>query len=127
MIKICKICGKEFSTKNYGSARKYCFECSPYYKKGDNVGRATAITTLRRAIKKMLVDRKGGKCEICGYDKCISALQFHHKNPKEKDFNISKFCCSNRLDLDKAIEEVDKCTLLCANCHAEEHEKNGYV
>ena len=124
--KQCQICGKEFDTQKYGSKRKYCFNCSPYYRNGDNHARAMTITSIRRAIKIQLVKYKGGKCEKCGYNKCMNALQFHHQNQKEKDFNISNYACSKYLDLDKLYEEVDKCILLCANCHAEEHEKNGY-
>jgi 5-methylcytosine-specific restriction endonuclease McrA len=62
------------------------------------------------------VKYKGGKCELCGYNKLPQALQFHHKNPKEKDFQIS-----NRFtrDMEKVKPELDKCQLLCANCHAE--------
>lgn len=127
MKKQCKICGKEFDTQKYGSKRKYCFDCSPHYENGDNHSRAMTITAIRRAIKIQLVKYKGGKCERCGYNKCINALQFHHTNKDEKDFNISNYTCSKYLDLDKVYEEVDKCILLCANCHAEEHEKNGYL
>ena len=68
----------------------------------------------------MLIDYKGGKCEKCGYDKCMRALEFHHLNPNEKDFGLSK-------NLSKSISalkaEADKCILLCSNCHAEEHQR----
>lgn len=124
--KICKICGSKFETINLGGSRKYCFNCSPCYNRKNNHERALAITTIRRAIKKQLVLYKGGKCEKCGYDKCMNALQFHHTDPSKKDFNISQYTCSNRLDLDKVYKEIDKCILLCANCHAEEHEKNEH-
>lgn len=126
MVKQCEICGETFETKKYGAKRKYCFNCSPHYENGDNHGRAMTITSIRKAIKIQLVKYKGGKCERCGYDKCMNALQFHHPNQNEKDFNISNYTCSKYLDLDKIYKEVDKCILLCANCHAEEHEKNGY-
>jgi predicted HNH restriction endonuclease len=66
-----------------------------------------------------LIDYKGGECEICGYSKCDSALQFHHKDPTEKDFTIS----GKSLSFDRLKEEVDKCMLVCSNCHAEIHEK----
>ena len=61
------------------------------------------------------------KCEICGYDRCITALEFHHLNRGEKDFSISESTYSRSMeDLKK---EVDKCILVCANCHREIHEK----
>ena len=121
MLKTCKICGKEFETLPQGGGRKYCFECSPSYKKGDNKGRANAITSIRHAIKKQLVNYKGGKCEECGYNKCIGALQFHHLDQSIKDFDISTQYTGGHIDMEKMYNEVDKCQLLCANCHAEKH------
>lgn len=75
------------------------------------------VINWKKEKKKLLVEYKGGKCERCGYDKCIAALEFHHKNPKEKDFSIS----TNSLSFEKMKLEVDKCELLCANCHREVH------
>lgn len=68
----------------------------------------------------MLIEYKGGKCERCGYNKSMRALEFHHLDPSEKDFGISKQINRNIDDLKK---EVDKCILLCSNCHAEIHEE----
>lgn len=65
------------------------------------------------------VKYKGGKCEKCGYNKCNSALDFHHLNPKQKKFSLSK---ERKSIWSKGIkEELDKCILLCANCHRELH------
>lgn len=111
----------EFETLPNGWARKYCFQCSPSYTHGDNQGRASAITAIRHAIKQQLVKYKGGHCENCGYDKCIGALQFHHINPNEKDFDLSSQYNGGHLDMKKLYNEVDKCKLLCANCHSEQH------
>ena len=61
-----------------------------------------------------------GKCERCGYNKCIRALEFHHLNPSEKDFGLSR-CLTKNVKLLKA--EADKCILLCSNCHAEIHQE----
>ena len=101
-----------------GWTRKYCYECSPH--EDENMSHAQAVTIKRRAIKKMLIEYKGSKCEYCGYDKCMRALEFHHLNPNEKDFGLSR-CLSKSIPLLK--KEVDKCILLCSNCHAEEHER----
>lgn len=68
----------------------------------------------------MLIDYKGGQCAHCGYNKCSRALEFHHLDPNEKDFGISTILTRNVASL-KA--EVNKCILLCANCHAEEHQR----
>lgn len=77
------------------------------------------VKTHRHKTKEELVKYKGGKCEICGYDKCLGALDFHHLDPSQKDFTISN---SNIYkNLDKLKEEVDKCILVCANCHREIH------
>ena len=77
------------------------------------------IKSRRQKIKKWIVEDRGGKCEICGYDKSIWSLQFHHKDPIEKDFTIGS---SSVLSFDKIKNETDKCLLVCANCHAEIHE-----
>lgn len=78
-----------------------------------------AVVKRRKKVKQLAVDYKGGKCSKCDYKKCIDALEFHHIDPKEKDFNISrKGHCTNweRIKL-----ELDKCILVCANCHREIH------
>lgn len=77
------------------------------------------VKTHRANIKAELIKYKGGKCEICGYDKCNQALDFHHLNPEEKDFNISQSYTYKNLA--KLKLEVDKCILVCANCHREIH------
>ncbi len=67
--------------------------------------------------KLKLVEYKGGKCELCGYNKCYKALDFHHKDPLTKDFDIS----SNSYSFEKMKKEADKCMLICSNCHRELH------
>ncbi len=76
------------------------------------------VNTLRRKRKREAVEYKGGKCSVCGYDKSFSALQFHHINSKEKSFGISQWLT---LKWETILPELDKCVLLCANCHAEQH------
>lgn len=76
-----------------------------------------SVKDSRHKKKVELVAYKGGKCEICGYSKCIQALEFHHLNPEEKDFNIS----SSSKSLNELKKEIDKCILVCANCHREIH------
>lgn len=70
--------------------------------------------------KKKAISYKGGCCTKCGYDKYYGALQFHHLNPSEKDMDWNKI---RRYKWEKIEEELDKCVLLCANCHAEEHHR----
>jgi len=63
----------------------------------------------------------GGKCEICGYSKCLGALQFHHIIPSEKKFMLSDALYSSKYTNKEILDEMDKCKLICANCHAELH------
>lgn len=81
------------------------------------------VKKFRINLKKKAVDYKGGVCEKCGYNKCVWALEFHHKNPNEKDFQISKY---GYLAWSLIEKELDKCILVCANCHRELHYKNEY-
>jgi hypothetical protein len=131
--------------------RKYCLSCSPFkvnnrrkLEKGIPVLEGTqrscsrclkdfvfrrhqAMTTAlcsacvskkrRRTIKLKAVEYKGGNCQKCGYNKCVEALDFHHLNPREKDFTIS----GNAGKWENIKNELDKCILLCKNCHAEHH------
>jgi len=83
-----------------------------------------AYTTLKmrevnRRRKQQAVEYKGGCCEVCGYSKCLGALEFHHRNPNQKDFRVS----NRKFSWKRVWRELAKCSLLCANCHREEHEK----
>lgn len=71
----------------------------------------------------MAISYKGGKCCICGYSKCNAALEFHHLNPNEKDFGIASKGYTRAWN--KVKEELDKCILVCSNCHRELH--NGVI
>ena len=76
------------------------------------------VKNFRQKNKERAVDYKGGKCDRCGYNKCIIALEFHHTDPKEKDFHISS---NMNKSWDKVKKELDKCILVCSNCHREIH------
>lgn len=121
MEKECEICKKKFTIKDKGYSRKYCYECSPSYLKGDSKGRSKTISSLRRAMKKQAVKELGGKCMKCGYDKCIDALVFHHTDPSQKEFGLAQGGTCHTWQ--EYLKEARKCELLCANCHAEEHFK----
>lgn len=80
--------------------------------------RSIRVLNWRNRVKQKLVEYKGGKCERCGYNKpCWSAYDFHHIDPAQKEFSIS----GKTKAFDKIKSEVDKCLLLCRNCHAEVH------
>ena len=67
----------------------------------------------------MAIEYKGGKCVVCGYNRSVTAMEFHHLDPTQKDFGISSN--SNRA-WEKIRIELDKCVLVCSNCHREIHE-----
>ena len=75
------------------------------------------VINRKKEIKRKLVEYKGGKCKECGYGRNLAALDFHHRNPSEKEFIISK----SQKSFAKQKKEADKCDLLCKNCHTELH------
>jgi transposase len=118
--------------KRVDKNNQYCCECNikltlenAYNRKSRNIYTSYCKScyskyTLSRRLnfKKKCVDYKGGFCVSCGYDKDITALEFHHKNPQEKEINPSKMLNKS---WDFIKNELDKCILLCSNCHREEH------
>lgn len=117
----CYICKKRKKIEHYyerkgkdrrGDRHSYCIPC---------MNRRTI--DKQKAIKIEAVAYKGGKCMDCGYCKYPGAMDFHHRNPKEKDFKISG---RPNLTLGPELKkELDKCDLLCANCHRERHANLG--
>ena len=110
---VCGKCGKSFIVKDNAFNRRYCYDCVPSTPKSG--------AQNRQIIKQWALEYKGSKCEKCGYNKCSEALEFHHKNPEEKDFNLSDR--NLILDWQEIKKELDKCILVCANCHREIHAK----
>lgn len=102
---LCKYCGETEPAKFYQRMKTTCNKC---HGKGIE----------QKRIDKRLdaIAYKGGKCEKCGYDKYRGALEFHHKDPTQKDpYGLRAY------NSDRLFAEVDKCLLLCANCHREIH------
>lgn len=114
MIKKCLLCEKEFETIKHGGKRIYCFECNPS-------GTSNSITLLRRKAREIGIEKLGGKCIHCGVDKSY-LLDFHHREPEKKYGEMSDL--SKGYDFSKFFDEIDKCDLLCANCHREFHYLN---
>ena len=108
IIKECKKHGVKRHVLDTGK-RYRCVSC-----------RVDAVQKRRIKVKLQAVDYKGGKCSLCGYSKCISALEFHHIDPEQKDFSISRD--GNTRSWEKVKLELDKCILVCSNCHREIHE-----
>lgn len=104
----CRQCGEDYIyRKNYGT-KILCHKCNTKNK--------------RVILKQKLVDSKGGKCQKCGYSRCLQALSFHHRDPSTKKFNISGNGMNQSLKV--LLLEVEKCDLLCMNCHAETESKD---
>ena len=122
MKRICEICEKEFDSNSY--SRIYCYECSGASTRNDNETRKHQKTILRRNMKLQAVKLLGGKCIRCGYNKCVDALEFHHKDPEVKEFKLGS---GNTLSWKEYKNEALKCMLLCSNCHKEIHSEIGYI
>ena len=75
------------------------------------------VSERRRRVKRILVEEAGGRCAVCGYDRYVGALQFHHLDPGEKAFVVSLRGVTKGIESIRS--EARKCVLLCANCHAE--------
>jgi len=106
--KICPICNITKHKSEFGKKkiRSYCNECRCKYN-----------NERRYKLKKELVEYKGGKCILCGYNKSIKSLDFHHIDPSVKEFGIS----SSTHGLEKLKKEIEKCILVCKCCHVEIH------
>lgn len=78
-----------------------------------------AVSKRRKRIKEMAIEYKGGKCIFCGYNRCHSALDFHHIDAAGKEFGVSLDGLTRSWERTK--NELDKCVLVCANCHREIH------
>ncbi len=74
------------------------------------------VKNIRKRMKDFSVLAMGEKCQICGYGSCSAALEFHHINPDEKDFDFRSV-----KSWDKLCDELEKCILLCCRCHREVH------
>jgi Helix-turn-helix domain len=83
-----------------------CMEC-----------RSQNVSAWRRRMKALLVFEAGGECKLCGYNRYMGALEFHHLDPSTKSFPLSAHGCTRSIEALRA--EAAKCVLLCANCHAE--------
>jgi 5-methylcytosine-specific restriction endonuclease McrA len=103
----CKSCGDTHHDNFYGRRKTLCKNCFN-------------IQSIQGwiALKKRAIEYKGGECTHCGYDRYYGTLEFHHLDPLEKEHTWTTL----RLHPWGAVkQELDKCVLLCSNCHREEH------
>ena len=119
---------------------RYCPSCKTYRNINDFYSRRKTnctgyckncmcrrTTARQRKLKTLMIEYKGGRCQSLncstpgGYNRSINGFDFHHLDPTKKEFTLSqiRLCRMN----DKIKEELDKCLLLCANCHREVHEE----
>lgn len=109
----CKTCERddlyehEFPKRKGNYVIKKCLSCI-----------ASDRREKRRAFKRECIAYKGGHCVQCQYYRCQDALEFHHLDPNEKDFMVSEV---QHTSLERVKDELDKCVLLCSNCHKEIH------
>ena len=142
MSRECKSCGSQIpirvvvdnQIKNL-QHRRYCLSCVPFGTKSRKhsstalpedvriVNKKEAVRRWqkrqRKERKAKLVEMLGGGCQVCGYNKCFACLDFHHRDRKTKKFSISMDGLLKKWDV--LVSEVEKCDLLCHNCHGELH------
>jgi hypothetical protein len=94
-----------FYSDGKGARRWRCKRCA-----------GEAVTRRLQRVKRLLVEEAGGCCTVCGYDRCIINLHFHHVDPATKAFAIS---VASGKSIGAYRAEVKKCALVCANCHGE--------
>lgn len=100
--------GMKKENRTYANRRKYLI---------------SAVKKRRKVLRLKSLEYKGNRCEICGYSRCNDALEFHHIEKDKKDFGISMRGYTRSWV--KVRQEIDKCLLVCANCHRELHAKNS--
>ena len=117
----CKICGAD------SKRDKYCLECSIIIsKEQDKKSYHTIYQSIQKPnsqkLKRILISTLGGKCNVCGYKDSLSSLVFHHVKTTNKLFTLD--CTSlYKRNIHDIILELNKCELLCQNCHCEKHQK----
>lgn len=109
-FKQCSKCDEILLVENFSKSNKkaysYCKSCANIRAK-----------QLHKEVKAKCVEYKGGKCQKCGYSKCPLALEFHHIESDKKEFNVT----GRKSFTGQVREELDKCILVCSNCHREIH------
>lgn len=150
-MKLCDKCGAQFPAKmviegkmRSFQRRRYCLGCSPFgahntgrlahgetiearrVRRGEERREQSRLLSPQRTAKRRkdqrlrAVNLKGGACSKCGYKRCVAALEFHHREPEQKSFTIAT---KHGYSWAKLQAELEKCDLLCANCHREAENK----
>lgn len=101
---VCQICGRIYNYNRTGYTYTTCNSC--------------IVNRRRFKLRKKVIEYLGGKCSDCGYSECLGSLNAHHIDPSIKSFSISGSHARSWSNIQK---ELDKCILLCANCHQKRH------
>ncbi len=111
------MCGETDPGKFTKGRYTRCKKCRSVYRKKY----VKEVAETRKNGRIRAIEYLGGKCICCGFDKGISAFDFHHVDPKDKDPN---FRSSRHWSWERFKNEIDKCLLLCSNCHRLLHNSN---
>lgn len=116
--KICNLCHTEKPLSEFHSNGYY--KGKKKLKPGCKPCESSKVLSRQIALVVDILKEQGRECacELCGYKNNYAALCFHHKNPEDKDFEISRRRNASR---DVLAPELAKCALLCHNCHMEIH------
>lgn len=87
----------------------------------EKIVKQTLVSRYRKRLKYKLL--AGGKCNKCGYNRCLDALCFHHLDASKKSFQVSTAIASGNKSHRQIMSEIKKCILICSNCHFESHSK----
>lgn len=110
---------KKWQQENVEKMRSYRKEWYEKNKESEREKAKDRQSIRRKEFKKWFKEFKTTlKCSICGFSH-PAALDFHHKDPSTKEFNLGAIGCS--VSKEKIIEEIEKCDILCANCHRIHH------
>lgn len=120
-MKTCIDCEADIS--NRGNRAVRCGECQELYRQWYKRKFNKANNYHRKDLILIMIKYKINGCVICGYDKCMASLDFHHVEPKLKIFPVNRNYIRIASSSDKIQEEIAKCVLLCKNCHGEIEEK----
>jgi transposase len=104
-LAVCTVHGETIFQVRVGGSRR-CLKC-----------RSEAVMRRRRRMKEIRVAEAGGRCVLCGYDRYLGGLEFHHLDPSTKEFSLGAAGVTRSIE--RARAEARKCVLLCATCHAE--------
>lgn len=123
----CKLCSQEWRDKPENKHRMY--NNARRHRRGEATTiERTECINKGREVKVKLIESLGGACFDCGYPLgYASVFDFHHRDPNQKNFNISEKLREGKRDISQELwDEVKKCDLLCSNCHRVRHQIEGF-